>query len=170
MKGVLVGIVRMIFWTSKGEIGKWKLTEEEELFLGKACSVGSIHKMDCENEVAPIICRNSAYFVLKLELLLTMLSKFEGEAAFWWVACLTHQVSWSIYSLITSLIGLALYMIWYIQYSWLLVVEWGRTKYWNRWSKWWEVCWRGFQLPQVKFDRDEVGRDVLRIGSCSINI
>ena len=55
MKGVLVGIVRMIFWTSKGEIGKWKLTEEEELFLGKDCTVGCIHKMGCENEGAPTI-------------------------------------------------------------------------------------------------------------------
>ena len=52
---VLKGIVRMILWTSKGEIGKWKLTEEEELFLGKDCSIGCIHKMGYENEVAPTI-------------------------------------------------------------------------------------------------------------------
>ena len=38
-----------------GEIGKWKLTEEKELLLGKDCSVGCIHKMDCENEEATII-------------------------------------------------------------------------------------------------------------------
>ena len=54
-KGVLVRIVRMILWKSKGEIGKWKLTEEEELFLGKDCTVGCIHKMGCENEGAPTI-------------------------------------------------------------------------------------------------------------------
>ena len=47
---MLVGIVRMSFWTSKGELEKWKLTEEEELFLGKDCSVDFIHKIDCENE------------------------------------------------------------------------------------------------------------------------
>ena len=54
-KGVLVGIVRMILWTSKGEIGMWELTEKEELFLGKNCSVGCIHKMGCENEGASTI-------------------------------------------------------------------------------------------------------------------
>ena len=89
---------------------------------------------------------------------ITMLPKFEGEAVlkdstFWWVAYLTHKVSWSVYSLITNLIGLALYMIWYIQYLWWLVVEWSRTKYWNRWRTWWGLCWRGFQLAKVKFDR-----------------
>ena len=52
---MLVGIVTMILWTSKGEIGKWNLTEEEELFLGKDCSVGCIHKMGFENEGAPTI-------------------------------------------------------------------------------------------------------------------
>ena len=52
---VLVGIVRMILLASKGEIGKWKLTEEEELILGKDCSGGCIHKMGCENEGAPTI-------------------------------------------------------------------------------------------------------------------
>ena len=89
---------------------------------------------------------------------ITMLPKFEGEAVlkdstFWWVAYLTHKVSWSVYSLISNLIGLALYMIWYIQYLWWLVVEWSRTKYWNRWRTWWGLCWRGFQLAKVKFDR-----------------
>ena len=119
---------------------------------------------------------NSAYFVLKLELLLTMLSKFEGEAvlkdsAFWWVACLIHKVLWSAYSLITDLIGLALYMIWYIKYLWWLMVKWGRTKYWNRQRTWWGLCWRGFQFAKVKFDRDdEGGREVLLMGSCSIYI
>ena len=50
-----------------------------------------------------------------------MLPKFEGKAVlkasvFWRVACLTHKLPWSLYNLITNLIGLALYMIWYIQY------------------------------------------------------
>ena len=45
----------MILETSKGEIGKWKLTQEEELFLGKDFSVVYVHKMGCENEEAPII-------------------------------------------------------------------------------------------------------------------
>ena len=72
---------------------------------------------------------NSAYFVLRFELLLPVLSKFEGAAAlkkshFWWVVCLTYKVSWSVYSLTTSLTGLALYKIWYIQYLWWLVVKW----------------------------------------------
>ena len=45
----------MILWTGKGEIGKWKLTGEEELFLGNDCSVGCIHKMGPENKRAPTI-------------------------------------------------------------------------------------------------------------------
>ena len=52
---MLVWIVRMILQTSKGEIGKGKLTEEEELFLGKGCNVGCILKMGCKNEEAPTI-------------------------------------------------------------------------------------------------------------------
>ena len=33
------------------------------------------------------------------------------------------------------------------------------------------LCWRGFQSAKVKFYRDGEGvRDVLRMGSCSINI
>ena len=50
-----VGIVRMILWTSKGEIGRWKLIKEEELFFGKDCSVVCVHKMDCEDEGSSII-------------------------------------------------------------------------------------------------------------------
>ena len=44
---MLVGIVRVILYTSKGKIGKEKLTEEDKLFLGKDCSVGCTHKMGC---------------------------------------------------------------------------------------------------------------------------
>ena len=45
-----------------------------------------------------------------------MLSKFETEEAlkdlaFWWVACLTDRVSWSVYSLI--IIWLAWLCIWF---------------------------------------------------------
>ena len=63
--------------------------------------------------------KNSAYSVLKIELLLTMLFNFDGEvslkdSAFWWVACLTHKVLWSVYSLIINLIGLACHIVWYI--------------------------------------------------------
>ena len=119
---------------------------------------------------------NSAYFVFELELLLTMLSKPEGkvvlqDSAYWWVACLTHKVSWSVYRLITDLIGLALYMIRYIQYWWWLVVELSRTNEWNRWRTWWGLSWRGFQLTKVKCDRDgDGGREFLCMGRCSINI
>ena len=45
----------MILRTSKGEIGRWKLIEEEELFFGKDFSVACVHKMACEDDVAPII-------------------------------------------------------------------------------------------------------------------
>ena len=51
---------------NKGEIGKWKLTEEEELLLGKDCSVGCIHKMGCENEGATTICRK--FIILCIEI------------------------------------------------------------------------------------------------------
>ena len=73
------------------------------------------------------------YFVLKIELLLNMLSKFEREEAlkdlvFRWVACLTHKVLRSVYSLLINLIGLALHMVWYMQHLRWPVVEWVRTK------------------------------------------
>ena len=107
--------------------------------------------------IYPVVIERSSIPIYPV-ITITMLPKFEGEAAlkdstFWWVVYLTHKVSWSVYSLRTNLIGLALYMIWYIQYSWWLVVEWSRTKYWNRWRTWWGLCWRGFHLARVKFDR-----------------
>ena len=114
---------------------------------------------------------NSAYFMLKTELLLTILSNFEREvafkdSAFWWVACLTHKVLWSAYSLLTNL-----HMSGYIQYLWWLVVEWFRTKERIWWKTWWGLCWRGFQLAKVKFDRNGVaGREALGMRNCSINI
>ena len=45
----------MILRTSKGEIGRWKLIEEEELFFGKDFSVACVHKVACEDDGAPII-------------------------------------------------------------------------------------------------------------------
>ena len=54
---------------------------------------------------------NLAYFVLRIELLLTVLSNIEREAAlkdsvFWWVACLTDKVLWSLNSLILNSVRL----------------------------------------------------------------
>ena len=48
-------------WTSKGGIGRWKLTElEEQIFVGD-CRGGCIHKEDCENEGAPNILPRIQY-------------------------------------------------------------------------------------------------------------
>ena len=126
-RGLLLGIVRMILWTRKGGIGRWKLTGRERIFGG-----------DCWlNEQAGLrkwrstyhFAEYSTYFVLKIELLLTMLPNFEREAAlkdsaFWWVACLAHRVLWSVH---------------------------------NWWRTWWRLCWKGFQLAKVKFDGDVEG-------------
>ena len=107
---------------------------------------------------------NSAYFVLK-------------EKQFLKTQLLDEQRVWPIryhdlyIILTTNLIVLVLYMIWCIKCLWWLVVEWSKTKYWNRWRTWRGFCWRGFQLAKVKLDRyGEGGREVLRMGSCSINI
>ena len=119
---------------------------------------------------------NSAYFALKIESLLTMLSNFEREAAlkgsaFWWVTCLIHKVLWYVYSLIVNLTGLTLHMVWYIQYLWWLLVQWSWTKQRNRWRTWRGLCWREFQLAKVKFDRvGEEGSEALGMENCSINI
>ena len=64
---------------------------------------------------------NAAHLVLKIELLLTVLLRFERQAAirnsaFWWVACLTHKAFSYLYSLILNLIGLDWHIFWYIQY------------------------------------------------------
>ena len=98
--------------------------------------------------------KSSAYFVLKIELLLTELSNFERKAAlkdlaFWWVECLNHKVWWSSNSLIINLIGLTCHMIWYIQY---LGLNWGGTKWGNQWRTLWGL-W-----------------EALGIGNCSINV
>ena len=52
---MLVGIVRIILLSSKGGIGRWKLTEVKEwVFLGD-CWGGCMHIEDCENNGAPTI-------------------------------------------------------------------------------------------------------------------
>ena len=50
-----------------------------------------------------LLCRN---FVLNIELLFTVLSNFEREAAFQYVTCLTNEVLLFVYSLVINLIGL----------------------------------------------------------------
>ena len=45
----------MNLWTSKGGIGRWKLTEVEELVSAGDCSIGCMHKLDCDNEETPTI-------------------------------------------------------------------------------------------------------------------
>ena len=117
----------------------------------------------------------SAYFVLKIKLQFTMLSNFEREttlknSAFWWVACLTHEFLWSVYSLIRNLSGFAWHMVWYIQY---LCV-------WFNWVKQnretdeeddEDCVEEGFHLTRVKFDRDSEGdRKALEMGYWGINI
>ena len=115
--GVLVGIVRMILWTNKGEIGRWKLTKvDERTFVGDYRGGFYAQLGLWKWKSAYYIIENSTYFVLEIELLLTVLSNFEREVAikglaFWWVACLTHKILRSVYSLIKNLIGLAWHMV-----------------------------------------------------------
>ena len=54
-KAVLVGIVRMVFWISKGRIWRWKLTEVEEKIFVWDYRGDCMHKQDFENEGAPNI-------------------------------------------------------------------------------------------------------------------
>ena len=118
-----VGITKMILWSSKGSIGRWKSTEVEERVLVEITGeVVCTSKMVCENQglwnglwksrSTYHFLEISAYFVLKIELLLTLLSNFKKDAflknsCFWWVVCLTHTVLWSVYSLIINLTALA---------------------------------------------------------------
>ena len=93
------------------------------------------------------------------------------DSTFWWVVCSTQKVLWPAYSLVINLVGLALHMVWYIQYLWWLVTEWCRTKQENRRRTWWILCWRGFQLAKIKFCREgEEGKEALGMRNCSINI
>ena len=42
-EGSVSGFGRMILWTSKGGIGRWKLTEVEERVFGGDCRDGFMH-------------------------------------------------------------------------------------------------------------------------------
>ena len=75
-------IVRMILWTSKGGIERRTLTEVEERFFGGNCSLDGMYNQVFENEGAlNHFVEKPVYFLLKIELLLTMLSNFERVAA-----------------------------------------------------------------------------------------
>ena len=104
-------------FAGKGGIRRWKLSELEERIFSGDCRGGLYVQIGLWKwRNAYHFIENSAYFVLKKELLLTVFSNFEREAAlndwgFWWVACLTRTVLWSLYSLIINLIGLTWYMV-----------------------------------------------------------
>ena len=93
---------------------------------------------------------NSAYFVLKIELLLNVLSNFERERllmtqlfdgkGFWPIKYYDLYIA-----LIISLSDLAWHMVWYIQYLWWRVAKWSRTKWGNQEKRWWGLRCRGFQ-------------------------
>ena len=53
------------------------MTVVEEQIFGGNCSGGCMHKQGCEKNRTYHFVRKSAYFALKIELLLTMMSKFE---------------------------------------------------------------------------------------------
>ena len=77
---------------------------------------------------------------MKIELLLTVLSNFERgaplkDSAFWWVACLTHKVLSSVYSLVQ---GLA-YPIHLLAFKWLLNVLLLETEWLEVMLIWWFV-------------------------------
>ena len=79
---------------------------------------------------------NSEFFVLKIELLFTMLFKFEREvalkdSAFSWVGCLTHKVLWSVYSFWINLISFALHIVFIFV---TITIKWC---FW-RYCWWWE--------------------------------
>ena len=62
---MLVGILTIYFWTNKGGIGRWKLTEEEERFL-----VEIIALVVCSSRVAKMkenvpFCREFSIFCIE---------------------------------------------------------------------------------------------------------
>ena len=58
------------------------MTKIEERIFGRDCRGGCMHNQGCEKEEAStVFLENLEYFVLEIELLLTVLSKFEREAA-----------------------------------------------------------------------------------------
>ena len=80
---MLVGIV----WTSKGETGRWKLTEKEESFLMHIVT-NKVVKM---KKHLPFF-RKFRIFSIESEVAVVMLPKFDIESAlknstFWWVVC-----------------------------------------------------------------------------------
>ena len=54
-KGLLMGNTRMIFRTSKGGIGRCKLTKLEERVFGGNCKGGCMHNQGCKNKEVPTI-------------------------------------------------------------------------------------------------------------------
>ena len=85
-----MGIARMTVWTNKEEIRRSELTEAEESIFDGDYRGGYMHKSKWRNTYRFV--ENTAYFVVKLELLLTVLPNFEREAplkdsAFWWGVC-----------------------------------------------------------------------------------
>ena len=112
-------------------------------------------------------CWEFSMLCINKDLLLTILSNFEREAAqhFWWVASLTHKVTWYEYSLKINLIGLTWNMVWYINICggvWSNRVGQNRETYEEHDG---DCLEEGFQLTRVKFGRDgETGRKALDIG------
>ena len=113
---MLVGILSMIFWTSKGGVGKWKFTEVEEQFL-----VEIIALVVCSNRVVKMnehlpFFREFSILCIEDRVVVDHLSNFEKEVAlkdstFWWIVCLVHKLLLSVCSLIITLISLALHMV-----------------------------------------------------------
>ena len=84
---MLVGIVNIILWTSKGETGRWKLTKKEESFLMHIVT-NKVVKM---KKHLPFF-RKFRIFSIESEVAVVMLPKFDIESAlknstFWWVVC-----------------------------------------------------------------------------------
>ena len=46
-KGALVAILRMVLWTSKGWIKRWKIDEVGERIIDGNCKCGCMHKQGC---------------------------------------------------------------------------------------------------------------------------
>ena len=63
-EGVLVRVVRMILWTRKGKIGRWKMTEVEQRTLGWDFGGGCMHKMVVKmKEHLPFCWESSILFI-----------------------------------------------------------------------------------------------------------
>ena len=113
---------------------------------------------------------NSAYFILKIELLLTMFCNFKKEtafkdSAFWQVASLTIKMLWFIYSLIREF-RLAWFSICFGIPNNYCVRSNGIGRNRKTDEEHDEDCVEeGFQLPNGKSDKDcERRREALRLG------